>query len=296
MRQSFALILLVASLAACARENPAPASTASAGLAASTLASAAGGSAAGATAGAPTTARPTGNSDLSAAAATQQEGADTATSADSGESALERIAALPPEGQLPAGKWAPGTNYKVIAPAQPTDVSPGKVEVLEMFWYGCSHCYALDPLVESWRKNKASYIDFVRVPVTWGEVHRAHARLFYTLKALGKLDALHSLVFDEIHAKGDSLYVQGDEQGTLRLDLNFARANGIDGAEFLKAYNSFAVETDLEKADDLVRRYRIDAVPTFVINGKYESDVAQAGGQERLIQLINDLAASEKQH
>ena len=116
------------------------------------------------------------------------------------------------------------------------------------------------------------------------------------IKALGKLDALHTLVFDEIHAKGDSLYVQGDEQGTLRLDLQFARANGIDGAEFLKAYNSFAVETDLEKADDLVRRYKIDAVPTFIIDGKYETDVAQAGGQEKLIQLINDLAASEKQH
>jgi thiol:disulfide interchange protein DsbA len=294
MRKTIALLLLVASLAACARENPVAAASADGSAAAP--AAAVPGATGSAAAAAIVQGGSPGSSDISAVAATQQEGADTGAGADSGESALERIAALPPQGQLPVGKWLPGTNYKVVAPAQPTDVSPGKIEVLEMFWYGCTHCYALDPLIESWRKNKAAYIEFVRVPVTWGEVHRAHAHLFYTLKALGKLDALHTQVFDEIHAKGDSLYIQGDEQGTLRLDQQFARANGIDGAEFLKAYNSFGVETDMEKADDLVRRYKIDAVPTFIIDGKYETDVAQAGGQEKLIQLINDLAASEKQH
>ncbi|MGA2023910.1 MAG: thiol:disulfide interchange protein DsbA/DsbL [Steroidobacteraceae bacterium] len=286
MKHTIALMLLVTSLAACARENPS--APAAASPAASSVA---------ATPAAPVAVTPAHSpGDLVAAAATQQEGADTGAAADNGESALERIAALPREGQLPAGKWVPGTNYKVIAPAQPTDVSPGKVEVLEMFWYACPHCYALDGLIESWRKNKAPYIDFTRVPVTWDEVHRAHARLFYTLQALHQLDALHSRVFEEIHVKGDPLFVQGDEAGTQREDVQFARANGIDGAEFLKAYNSFAVETDLEKADDLVRRYKIEAVPTFVIDGKYSTDVAQAGGQERLIQLINDLAASEKQH
>ena len=217
-------------------------------------------------------------------------------SADTGSSALERIAALPSAGQLPAGKWVPGTNYKVIAPAQPTDASPGKVEVIEMFWYGCPHCFALDPIIESWRKNKAPYIEFVRVPVMWGEAHRAHARMFYTLQALGKLEELHAAVFNEIQSTGDSLYVQGDEQGTQRVQVQFARTHGVDPTEFLKAYSSFAVQTNLEKADELERRYKIDAVPTFVIDGKYETDVAQAGGQENLVQLINDLSASEKRH
>jgi protein dithiol oxidoreductase (disulfide-forming) len=288
MKQTIALMLLVASLAACARENPPPT--------AASMSSPAAAATAGAPAATPASTPPQSTGDLLAAAATQQEGADTGAGVDTGESSLERIAALPREGQLPAGKWVPGTNYKVIAPAQPTDVSPGKVEVLEMFWYACPHCYALDPLIESWRKNKAAYIDFVRVPVTWDDLHRAHAHLFYTLKALGKLETLHAAVLNEIHEKGDPLYVQGDEQGTLRLDEQFARANGIDGNEFLKAYNSFAVETDMEKADDLVRRYRVDAVPVFIVDGKYETDVAQAGGQDKLIQLINDLAASEKQH
>src|SRR5580704_756038 len=192
MRPSIASILLVMSLAACARENPAaPASSAASPN--PTLATPA--AAASAT---PPPAHASG--DLTAAAVTQQERVDPVAAADIGSSALERIAALPSEGQLPAGKWVAGTNYKVIAPAQPTDASPGKVEVIEMFWYGCPHCFALDPIIESWRKNKAPYIEFVRVPVMWGEAHRAHARLFYTLQALGKLEELHAAVFNEIQS------------------------------------------------------------------------------------------------
>ncbi|MGA2563853.1 MAG: thiol:disulfide interchange protein DsbA/DsbL [Steroidobacteraceae bacterium] len=289
MRQSLALMLLVMSLAACARENPATPAAGSARPNPAPASSAA--------APPPTTpAAAQSSGDLTAAAVTQQEGRDLAAAADTGSSSLERIATLPNEGQLPAGKWVPGTNYKVIAPAQPTDASPGKVEVIEMFWYGCPHCYALDPIIESWRKNKAPYIEFVRVPVMWGEAHRAHARMFYTLQALGKLEQLHSAVFDQIQNSGDSLYVPGDEQGTQRVQVQFARTHGIDPTEFLKAYSSFGVQTNLEKADELERRYKIDAVPTIVIDGKYESDVGQAGGQENLMQLINDLSASEKRH
>jgi thiol:disulfide interchange protein DsbA len=287
MRQPIALILLVMSLAACARENPAAPATGAASPS-PTLAPATAASATPAPAHAP--------GDLTAAAVTQQERVDTVAAADTGSSSLERIAALPSEGQLPAGKWVAGTNYKVIAPAQPTDASPGKVEVIEMFWYGCPHCFALDPIIESWRKNKAPYIEFVRVPVMWGEAHRAHARMFYTLQALGKLEQLHAAVFNEIQSTGDSLYVPGDEQGTQRVQVQFARAHGVDPTEFLKAYSSFAVQTNLEKADELERRYKIDAVPTIVIDGKYETDVGQAGGQENLMQLINDLSASEKRH
>ena len=233
--------------------------------------------------------------DLTAAATTQQETRDSG-GADNNEASLEKVAALSPEGQLPPGKWVAGNNYTVLSPAQPTDAPPGKVEVVEMFWYGCPHCFALDPVIESWRKNKAPYIEFVRVPVTWAEVHRAHARLFYTLKALGKLEQLHSRVFEEIHQNHNTLFVAGDPLATQRAQLQFAKDSGISEADFMKAYSSFAVQTDISAADDLGRRYRIDAVPTFVIAGKYVTDMAQAGGESNLFELINDLAASEKHH
>jgi thiol:disulfide interchange protein DsbA len=234
--------------------------------------------------------------DLATAARTQQEGADTGTAADRSEAALERLAALPPEGQLPAGKWVAGTNYKVLLPAQPTDVAPGKVEVIEFFWYGCPHCYALDPYLQSWLKNKPGYVDFRRVHVTWNDVHRAHARLFYTLQALGKVDELQGKVFEEIHQAHDNLFVPGDENATFAQQRQFAKANGISDADFTNAWNSFGVQTNVQKADEMIRRYKVEAVPSIVIDGKYVTDVGMAGSQQNLIQIIDDLAASERHH
>ena len=289
MKPYIALLLLVTSLTACARESgQAPPANAGTGASATapTIAAAAGAAAAAAAS----------VSDVAVAAKTQQEGADTGKGSDSSEVALERVAALAPEGQLPSVKWIAGTNYKVLSPAQPTDAPPGKVEVVEFFWYGCPHCNVLDPYLESWRKVKPAYIEFVRVPAMWGEVQRVHARLFYTLQALGKLDELHTKVFDQIHKQQDPLYTPGDDKSTLQDQLRFAKANGISDADFLTAYNSFGVQTNLQKADDLTRRDRIDGVPTIVINGRYASDVGMAGNQDNLIQLTNDLAASEKHH
>jgi thiol:disulfide interchange protein DsbA len=234
--------------------------------------------------------------DLATAAKTQQEGADTGTATDSSEAALERIASLPAEGQLPSGPWVAGKNYEVLSPAQPTDVPAGKVEVIEFFWYACPHCFALDPAVESWRQNKPAYIEFRRVPVTWNDAHRVHARLFFTLKALGKLDELNSKVFDEIHRQHDLLYIPGDEKGTLAKQLQFAKANGIAESDFIGAYNSFGVQNSVAQADQLTRRDHIDSVPTFVIDGKYVTDAGMAGDESKLLQLIDDLAAAEKHH
>lgn len=285
MKHAVAALTLALALAGCTRQGVSNATASSTATPAPPTAQAAAPNSS-----APSTASP---GDLTAAATTQQETRDSGGT-DSNEASLEKVAALPPEGQLPSGKWKAGTNYTVLSPAQPTDAPPGKVEVIEMFWYGCPHCYAFDPTLEAWRKHKASYIQFVRVPVMWADIHRAHARLFYTLQALGKLDQLHSKVFDEIHQKGDELYVSGDPQATLEDEVKFAEANGISRADFVAAYNSFGVQANLQKADDLARRYKIDAVPTIVIDGKYESNVGMAGDENKLIELINDLAASEK--
>lgn len=212
------------------------------------------------------------------------------------ESKLERVVALPSAGQLPAGQWAAGVNYRPLVPAQPTDAAPGKVEVVEVFWYGCPHCYALEPFIESWLKTKPAYIEFKRVPVTWQAVHQSHAKLFYTLEALGKEEALHSAVFAEMHDKKNFMFMQGDDKETLNAQLTFAKAHGISETDFSNAYNSFTVQTDMAKADDLVHRYHVDGVPLVVINGKYVTDVNMAGSQANVMSIVNDLAASEKSH
>jgi thiol:disulfide interchange protein DsbA len=186
-----------------------------------------------------------------------------------------------------SAKFKEGTNYVKLVPAQPTSVDPGQVEVVEVFWYGCGFCYALDPALESWQaRNKPAYVEFVRVPAMWNETVRLHARVFYTAEMLGKLDELHTPIFREIHAKGNNL-------NSVDRITAFFREHGVSTDEFQKAFSSFAVESKLQRADLLNRRYRIDSVPAIIVNGKYKTDVGMAGSESQLFDLISELAASE---
>jgi thiol:disulfide interchange protein DsbA len=191
--------------------------------------------------------------------------------------------------------WQEGVNYTRLVPAQPTAVPAGQVEVLEFFWYACPHCYSLDPMIESWKKTKPAYISFSRVHVLWNDGHRSLARLYYTLDALGKLDQLHGEVFKEIHVHGNPL-VAADARNAAeseRMQTAFVRKFGISDVDFAKAYHSLPVDLALQRADELVQRYRVTGVPTFVINGKYVADVYSAGDAEHLLSLVGDLAAQE---
>jgi thiol:disulfide interchange protein DsbA len=248
----------------------------------------------------PATATPTPQteSEVAAAAAAQESAGDSAdddrTPPDRGDVSLEHLAALPADAVLPSGKWKPGVNYDVLVPAQPTSVSPGKVEVIEVFWLGCPHCYALEPFIEAWVKSKPSYVEFVRVPVMWGPAHRAHARLFYTLQALNRAD-LFKKAFDTIQTQHRPLIGQNDDE-TLKLQEDFAKENGISADDYAKAYNSFSVNSNLQRAEDLTQRYQVQGVPLVVVGGKYSADVSKAGGPQQLVDMINDLAASEHHH
>jgi thiol:disulfide interchange protein DsbA len=190
-------------------------------------------------------------------------------------------------GSATSAKFKEGVNYTKLVPTQPTSVAPGKVEVVEVFWYGCSHCFALDPGLESWRaKGKPANVEFVRVPAMWNDTLRMHARIFYTAELLGKLEQMHTPIFREIHVKGNPL-------NTVERITAFFRENGVGTDEFQKAFSSFAVESKLQRADFLNRRYRVESVPTLIVNGKYKTDAGMAGGEPQLFQLIGELAASE---
>lgn len=186
-----------------------------------------------------------------------------------------------------SSRFKEGKNYAKLVPVQPTSVAPDKTEVVEVFWYGCSHCFTLDPAIESWRgKGKADYIEFVRVPAMWNEATRMHARVFYTAELLGKLEELHTPIFREIHVKGNPL-------NTVERITDFFRQHGVSADDFQKAFSSFAVENKLQRADFLNRRYRIESVPTVIVNGKYKTEVSMAGGEAQLFSLIDELAAHE---
>src|SRR3954471_22824411 len=208
-RLSVAIALSLISITACGRNAPPSAAPAAPAQNAS------------AQANKPATAPSAPQTAESEQATASQETTTEGTTEDRGDAALERLAALPADQQLPAGKWKAGTNYTPLVPAQPTSVGPGKVEVVEVFWYGCPHCAALEPFIQSWLKNKPEYVELVRVPVMWGPVHRAHAKLFYMLRALKRPD-LDQKVFDTIHKDGNML-VANDEQATRKMQLEFLK-------------------------------------------------------------------------
>jgi thiol:disulfide interchange protein DsbA len=218
---------------------------------------------------------------LAAVASTVAAATSTATAAAAGATA-----------------WKDGVNYTRIVPAQPTNAGAGQVEVLEFFWYACPHCYALEPAVLGWLKSKPAYITFTRVPVQWNEGHRSLARLFYTLDSMGRLNDLHDEIFKEIQVNGDPLIGPDPSNAAAaeRVQIAFIKKLGLSDLAFDKAYRDMNVETALQRADQLVQRYRVTAVPNFVVNGKYITDVGMAGGAERLVSLLSDLAAQEHKH
>jgi len=224
-----------------------------------------------------------------------QESAGGAESERSGsDTSLEKIAGAPPAAPVPEGKWKAGVNYTLLVPAQPTSVAPGKVEVLEVFWLACPHCYALEPFVKAWAKNKPGYVEFVRVPVMWQAIHRSHAQLYYTLEALGR-DDLVAKAMDAMVQQHELLFSDDPDQA-FKAQQAWAVKNGVNADDFAKAYNSFTVNSNLQRAEELTNRYQVKGVPFIVVNGKYSTDVQQAGGEARLIELINDLVAAERRH
>lgn len=189
-------------------------------------------------------------------------------------------------------RWTAGTHYTVLGTPQPPAVKKGKVEVNEVFWYGCGHCYALEPALQSWEKTKPAFIEFARIPVIWGPTQRQHAHLFYALQKLGRND-LHPKVFQAVHEGGRPL-VASSEQEARALHLAFLKEHGVTEQQFADAYDSAEVAKNVDLAERLTARYEVASVPTLVVAGAYSTSVSQAGGESQLLMLINDLAAREQ--
>jgi thiol:disulfide interchange protein DsbA len=283
MNRLLILTLVSLALAACGGKEPGPPATASAPPA-------------------PQAAQPAeqtpAQAEPAATAASDGETVDDVTSSVSPIAAA--IAATTPAaaGSLPS-KWQPGKHFAPLPAAQPVSVAPGEVEVVEIFWYGCGHCFTLEPLLENWeKKGKPDYVKLIRMPVVWNEVTREDARLFYTLEALGKLDALNLPVFRELHVNRRPLTIVAgnrvDTEATERRAREFLTANGVSAEDFGKTYRSFAIENKIRQAETLSRRYQADHTPMVVVQGKYMTDVGMAGGPQAFFELIDDLAARER--
>src|SRR5712664_3805923 len=146
-----------------------------------------------------------------------------------------------------------GVDYIELKPPQSVE-SPGRVEVLEFFWYRCPHCYALEPELEAWVKGLLND--------DWA----VDARIFFTLEAIGELERLHRSLFDAIHQQG-GVRLHGD--AFAKWTAEWLAKQKVDMAKYDAAFRSFTVESKLRRAAQMGRAYRLDGVPALAVQGRY---------------------------
>lgn len=185
-----------------------------------------------------------------------------------------------------AADYQAGRHYVELNSPVPVS-QPGKIEVVELFWYGCPHCYQFEPVLNAWASQLPEDVNFVRVPALFGGIWNTHGQLFITLEAMKVEPRVHDAIFAALHREGRKL-------ATTREMAEFLAGQGVDADAFLKTYNSFAVKGQMEKAKKLAMAYQVTGVPVLVVNGKYRLDLGSAGGPEQAVALADHLIARER--
>lgn len=173
--------------------------------------------------------------------------------------------------------------YVELNPPLPVE-SQGKIEVLEFFWYGCIHCYNLEPKLDTWLKTLPKDVEFRRVPAVFNERWGHDAAIFYAFDAMGLLDKLHRPFFDAIH------------RDRLRSDVAqsfnpWLEKNGVDPKKFQEVVKSFGVQSKARRAIRLTTDYRIDGTPAMTVHGRY---MVPSG--DGMLDTVNKLVAAVRKN
>lgn len=184
-----------------------------------------------------------------------------------------------------SAEYVEGQHYARIDPAQPVS-SQDKIEVVEIFWYGCPHCYRLEPYVKRWLQNKPDNVEFVRMPGIFSPRWMMHARAYYTAEVLGVVDKLHDPIFESIHGERKRM----DDQDSL---MALFAQHGVPEEDFKRVFLSFAVDSKMRRASEMTMRYNIDGVPALIVNGKYRTSGSQAGSNAAVFRVVDHLIELE---
>ena len=176
-----------------------------------------------------------------------------------------------------------GKDYVLLDFPQAT-TDPKRVEVLELFYYGCPHCFELEPTIVAWAKKLPKTAYFRRMPAIFNDSWAPMAKAFYAAEALGVTEKLHSAMFNAIHLQGTNL----NSKETL---VKFVAAQGVDGAKFGAAYDSFGVQSKVAEARQLTSAYGITGVPSVIVDGKYRTASNMVGGHEKVPAALDELIA-----
>ena len=183
-----------------------------------------------------------------------------------------------------------GVNFTPVLPAQPTSTSPGQIEVVDFFWYGCPHCNAFEPYLESWERSKPANVILLRVPAILQPDWEPAARAYYTAEALGILTKSHAATFDEIHKKGDNLQTEAD------FERFYVKAFGVDPKKFESTWSSPVLDAKIAQAEVLAVRYDIAlyGVPSVAVNGRWITGGDFSVPYSQIMLVVNQLVTQEQ--
>ncbi|QFT53026.1 thiol:disulfide interchange protein DsbA/DsbL [Microbulbifer sp. THAF38] len=200
-----------------------------------------------------------------------------------------------------SGEFKAGQHYQVL-PQAVAQKNANKIEVTEMFWYGCAHCYHFESTLDRWQEKMPSDVALVKLPAIWQPVMDVHARLFYVADAMGVLDKMHTPLFNTIYNQRQMLAIR--EGRDFKPDLAAIEAlfnkHGADGAKAAKLMNSFAINSKVKQGVANQRAYKMTGTPEVVVAGKYRISSSLPGykgksnGQELMLQVADYLIAKER--
>ena len=179
-----------------------------------------------------------------------------------------------------------GIHYQRLIQEAPTTVGDKAVEVVELFWYGCFHCYTFEPYINEWLKTKPESVEFIRLPAALNPGWIVHARAYYALEQIGELERMHPLLFLAIHEQGRRLR-------DIRSIARFVGQQGVEESTFLTAYQSPTVQERYRGSVQRTKQFGINGVPALVINGKYLTSARMAGGYGKMLEVVDFLVAKE---
>lgn len=186
------------------------------------------------------------------------------------------------ESKSPAAPaYKEGVHYvRLDAPVRTRDSA--KIEVTEVFWYGCGHCFRFEPMLHQWQERLGDDVDFQQSPAMWNDTMELHARAFYTAKALNVLDQVHQPLFNALNLEHKRLASESEL-------ADFFAANGVERERFLKAYKSFGVISQVKQADARARSFKISGTPELVVDGRYRISTRMAGSQADMLKVADFL-------
>lgn len=179
-------------------------------------------------------------------------------------------------------------GYITISPSQPTR-SGDKIEVIEVFWYACPHCFDFEPHISKWLESKPNDVEFSRMPAIFRKSWIPHAKAYFTADKLNVLDSIHTPLFDALHKRKKNIH---DDDSIKK----FFVKHGVDRNIFKKVYESDEVQDKVKRAFIMGQRYKLTGVPAVIINGKYMVSGSTAGSFENVLKIINQLIDKERKN